>query len=315
MSAYSLVLTVVTPADTQPPAVPTGLTIAVVSNKQLNVSWTAPTDDVKVTGYLVERCLGVNCTTFAQVSTPTAVTYNNTGLVPNSSYSYRVRARDAANNISVYSAVVSATTLPDTQAPTIPGGPTLTVNSNTKITVAWTAATDDIKVSAYLLERCQGIGCASFIQVAAPTGLSYGNTGLIAGSSYSYRLRATDAAGNFSGYTGVASAITTGVDATAPTIPTSLTATPVSGTQINLAWTASTDNMAVTAYLIERCQGVGCVTFAQIATSASSNYNDIGRTANTTYRYRVRATDAANKLTGYSTIATVGTPSSVVDCD
>jgi fibronectin type 3 domain-containing protein len=151
--------------------------------------------------------------------------------------------------------------------------------------------------------------------VVIPTGLSYGNTGLIAGSSYSYRLRATDAAGNFSGYTGVASAITTGVDATVPTIPTNLTATPVSGTQINLTWTASTDNMAVTNYLIERCQGVGCVTFVQAATSTTPTYNDTGRTANTTYRYRIRATDAANKLSGYSTIQTAATSSGTVDCD
>jgi hypothetical protein len=72
--------------------------------------------------------------------------------------------------------------------------------------------------------------------------------------------------------------------------------------------------MAVTAYLIERCQGVSCATFVQIAASNIPNYNDLGLAAATTYRYRIRATDAANKLSGYSTIQSV-TTSSTVDCD
>src|SRR5262245_4050797 len=55
-------------------------------------------------------------------------------------------------------------------------------------------------------------------------------------------------------------------DTTAPTVPTGLAATAVSATQINLNWTASTDNVGVTGYLVERCQGAGCTTFVQIAT-------------------------------------------------
>src|SRR5204863_3951029 len=46
-----------------------------------------------------------------------------------------------------------------------------------------------------------------------------------------------------------------GPDTQPPTAPTNLTATAASGTQISLAWTAATDNVAVTNYLIERCQG------------------------------------------------------------
>jgi YD repeat-containing protein len=310
-SAYSTIVTVTTPPDTQAPTAPTNVVITVVSDTKLTVSWTAATDDVKVTGYLVERCLGAGCSTFAQVSTPTTVTYNNTGLVPNSSYSYRVRAKDAANNLSAYSSVASASTLQDTQAPTIPGGITATVNSNTKITVTWTAATDDVKVTGYRVERCQGVGCTSFVQVATPTGLSFANTGLVAGSSYSYRVLATDAAGNLSGYSTVATALTTGADVTAPTAPTGLAAIQTSSTQINLSWTASTDNVAVTNYLIERCQGTGCSAFVQVATSATPTYSDTTLTASTSYSYRVRATDAANNVSAYSNTASATTTAPV----
>ena len=51
-----------------------------------------------------------------------------------------------------------------------------------------------------------------------------------------------------------------------PTAPGTLTATVVSGSEIDLAWGAATDNVGVTGYLVERCQGAGCSTFAQIAT-------------------------------------------------
>jgi fibronectin type 3 domain-containing protein len=282
------------------------------------VTWTAATDDVKVTGYLVDRCSGASCNSFAQVATPgaTAVSYVNTGLTPATSYSYRLRAKDAANNISNYSAIASATTLPDTQAPTVPAGLTLTVASNTRINLAWTASTDDVQVTGYRVERCQGVGCTSFAQIATPTGVSYANTGLIAGSSYSYRILATDAAGNLSGYSAIATAVTTGADATLPSVPIGLTATPVSGTQINLTWTASTDNMSVTGYRVERCQGSSsCTTFAQIATPTTPSFNDTGRSPSTIYRYRVRAIDSANLLSGYSTIVNATTSSGVVDCD
>lgn len=96
-------------------------------------------------------------------------------------------------------------------------------------------------------------------------------------------------------------------DTTPPTAPTSLAATAASSTQINLSWTASTDNIAVTGYRVERCQGAGCSNFAQIATPAGVSFNDTGLTASNSYSYRVRATDAAGNLSAYSNTATITT--------
>jgi YD repeat-containing protein len=59
-----------------------------------------------------------------------------------------------------------------------------------------------------LVERCQGAGCSTFTQIGTPATAGYGDTGLITSTSYSYRVRATDAAGNLSSYSGVASATT-----------------------------------------------------------------------------------------------------------
>src|SRR5258708_39378662 len=96
--------------DVFAPTAPTGLTATVAGTSQINIAWTASTDNVAVTGYRVERCQGAGCTSFAQIATPTATNLNDTGLTTATSYSYRVRAADAAANLSAYSNVASATT-------------------------------------------------------------------------------------------------------------------------------------------------------------------------------------------------------------
>jgi hypothetical protein len=65
-----------------------------------------------VTEYLVEGCQGATCTAFAQIVEVTSTTYSDTGLAANTSYSYRVRATNAAGSVGPYSNVASATTQP-----------------------------------------------------------------------------------------------------------------------------------------------------------------------------------------------------------
>src|SRR5262249_38089861 len=90
-----------------------------VSDRQINVSWTASTDNVGVTNYLVER-LNPGTANFVQIGTTTGTTFTDTGLSAATSYSYRVRATDAAANLSPYSNTASATTTaPDTTPPTV----------------------------------------------------------------------------------------------------------------------------------------------------------------------------------------------------
>ena len=112
LSAYSFTATTSTPAapDTTPPTAPTNLAATAGSSSQINLSWTASTDNVGVTGYKVERCQGAGCSNFAQIATPTTATFNDTGLTASTSYSYRVRATDAAGNLSPYSPTATAST-------------------------------------------------------------------------------------------------------------------------------------------------------------------------------------------------------------
>ena len=108
--------------DTTPPSQPGTLSTTVVSGSEVDLSWGASTDNVGVTGYLVERCQGAGCTNFTQIASPTGTTYKDTSVSASTSYSYRVRATDAAGNLSIYSNTAGATTpTPDTTPPSQPG--------------------------------------------------------------------------------------------------------------------------------------------------------------------------------------------------
>jgi len=106
---YKHAASALTNSDTTAPSIPTTLTAVPASSSQMNLSWTASTDNIGVTGYLLERCQGTACTNFTQIAAPTAVSYSDTGLTTDTAYSYRVRAQDAASNISSYSTISSAT--------------------------------------------------------------------------------------------------------------------------------------------------------------------------------------------------------------
>jgi len=294
------------------PSAPSGLTATAFSVTQINLAWTASTDNVGVTGYSVERCSGAGCSSFAQIAAPATTSFNDTGLTPSTSYSYRVRATDAAANLSAFSSTATVSTLasPDTTPPTAPSNLTATAASASQINLSWAASTDNVGVTGYRVERCQGAACSNFAQIATPTTTTFNDTGLVASTSYSYRVRATDAANNLSGFSSTATTSTmAGPDTTPPSAPANLTATAASVSQINLSWTASTDNVGVTGYRVERCHGTACSSFAQIATPTTTAFSDTGLTASTSYSYRVRAADAANNLSTFSSTATTSTPS------
>ena len=102
-------LTITAPVS-QPPTAPGSLTAANTSPGQVNLGWTASIDSLGVTAYLVERCQGAGCTNFGQIATSTGTSFSDTGLTVGTTYLYRVRATDAAGNLSLYSNVASVTT-------------------------------------------------------------------------------------------------------------------------------------------------------------------------------------------------------------
>lgn len=96
-----------------------------------------------------------------------------------------------------------------------------------------------------------------------------------------------------------------GTDSTDPSIPTSLVATAISSSRIDLSWNASTDNIGVSGYRIFRDSQI-------ISTTTSLTYSDIGLSASTAYSYTVEAFDSSINYSGQSSVATATTSAATV---
>src|SRR5436190_2083597 len=227
--------------DTVAPSTPAGLTASAASSSRINLSWLAATDNVGVIRYSVYRD-GV------QIASVAGRSYANTGLSAATTYSYTVAASDAARNASAQSSPVSATTKAplDTQAPSIPTNLAASAITPTTLTLSWNAATDNVAVAGYRVYLNGTL-------LLSPSATSASITGLSAATTYSFTVSAVDAAGNASALSAPLSATTLPLpDTTVPSTPTGLVGVAVSSSQINLSWTAATDNVGVTGYNVYR---------------------------------------------------------------
>lgn len=111
----------------------------------------------------------------------------------NGTYTASITATDAAGNVS--SAATRTFTIsvvvPDTEAPTQPSALTVSNITQTSATLSWTASTDDVAVVKYIIYR-------DSVEVGTSTNTSFVDTGLIAGTTYSYTVKASDAKPNVS---------------------------------------------------------------------------------------------------------------------
>src|SRR5205807_8427848 len=155
----------------------------------------------------------------------------------------KVQAIDVAGNASTHSTSNGVATLddPDTNPPSVHTWLTGTAVSATQINLTWNASTDNVAVTSYQVYLNDAM-------IANTAVTSFQHTGLTAGTTYNYRVSAADAVPNYSGWTATPVSVTTPAapDTTAPSTPTGLLASAASSSQINLSWSASTDNVAVT---------------------------------------------------------------------
>jgi chitodextrinase len=188
---------------------------------------------------------------------------------------------------------VTATFAPaaDEQPPTAPTDlRAVAVNAN-QINLSWVKSTDNVAVTGYVIYRDR-----LKLTTVSATSTVYRDTGLAPSTGYVYSVQAVDAAGNASPQSNLTKATTLPPsDKEPPSAPTGLRATAVGSTEIDLTWAASTDNVAVTGYVIFR-DGVELTTVAGTATS----YQDTGLDPSTGYVYWIEAVDAAGNRSGQS---------------
>ncbi|MFE3869743.1 reprolysin-like metallopeptidase [Flavobacterium sp. ZS1P70] len=183
--------------DTVAPSAPTTLAASGTTQTTTNLSWTASTDNVAVTGYDVYQGTTL-------IATVTGTTYSVTGLTAATAYDFSVKAKDAAGNISAASNVATVTTLAPVADTTAPTAPTTLVASGTTTTstnLSWTASTDNVGVIGY--DVYQGATLKATV-----TTTTYSVTGLTAATAYTFSVKAKDAAGNISASSNVVNVTT-----------------------------------------------------------------------------------------------------------
>jgi chitodextrinase len=183
-------------SDTEPPSAPSNLHVTSSTTTSLGLSWTASTDNVRVTGYDL-YLTGVKVWTTAQTS------FTHLGLSCGKTYIVAVQAFDDAGNRSPQAQLTSATAPcsppppppADTQPP---AKPILSLGPATQTTLElrWQAGVDNIGVHHYNVFRGNSAAAGAQVKITETTALSYVYTQLACGTSYSLALQAQDAAGN-----------------------------------------------------------------------------------------------------------------------
>ena len=272
----------------------------------VDVSWTASTDNIGVAGYRVYRGTTPGFTPAADTLRGTAggTTFEDVAPPPGTYY-YKVVAFDGANNASAASAASAAVTVVDGAPPTVPAGVNA-VAAGQAADVSWTASTDNVGVTSYALYRGSDAGFVPSIDTLIQpnvVGTSYHDAPLSEGTWY-YKVTARDAAGNVSGASSAAPVVIAAPDNTPPSAPTGLTATVEGSNNVVLNWSASIDNVGVTGYIVYRGTTAGFTAddASRVGNAMGTTFTDSARPQGTWY-YKVAATDASTNVSAASAVA------------
>jgi endonuclease I/chitodextrinase len=347
--------------DVQAPTIPTGVVASNITDTSVDLVWTPSTDDTAVSGYAI-----FNGAT--QVGTSTNTNFTATNLMAGTSYSFSVKAFDAATNVSLNSTVVSLTTTSGGN-----GSGTATElliseyiegSSNNKAIEIANFTGNTIDLSAYSLKKATN-GSGSFSSVLNLSGsLTNGQVYVVAHRSATSAIlnianltnsgvmsfNGNDAVGlfkndvliellgnassssnfaqnvtlqrkssivspntsytvsewntlsidTFSGLGGHSMDTGTPTDTTSPSAPTNLVASNISQSTVDLNWSASSDDRAVTGYDVYQ-NGI------KISTVTNTAFTVAGLVDDTAYNFSITAFDAAANVSPESTIVFITT--------
>lgn len=273
--------------DGAAPAPPSGLSGAAASKTQINLSWVDNSSDEA--GFKLERA-PLSSLTWTEVARPSAnvTAYQDSGLLCDTTYRYRVRAYSGNGN-SAYSIVISTTT--GSCLPNAPAELSASAVSDTRINLSWQDKSDN--ETGFRVER-RTTGEWQMVTTLAVNTTTYQDTGLACDSMFEYRVFAY----NQSGDSPASNTAQVSTWTCPPSAPTGLSGSALSQKRVRLTWLAS-----------ERAEGyrvyrfAGGTTWTQLATLTTGplEYVDFPLNCGTEFTYRVEAynvsgsTSSANK--------------------
>ncbi len=278
-----------------PPGVPSGLGVSVVSQNELKLTWIDGSSDE--TGFKIERSLDGMSFTQIDTAAENATSYSNSGLLPNTAYYYRVRATNDGGD-SAYSNVASGTTQPE--VPQSPTGLSALV-SPTGVQLSWSDTSDN--ETGFRLERSTDGVAFSLLVVLGMDASSHTDQSVAPNTTYWYQVRAVNAGGPSE----ASNQVMVRTPPLPPSAPSDLQVAVVSESELALTWQDNSNNED--GFEVDRREGDG--PFSRVATlpAQAASFDDTGLASNTEYHYRVRAVNAGGASAYTPTIGRFTLPS------
>ena len=272
-------------ASSSPPAVPLNLKVTSVTTDSVSLSWESATDSIDVIGYIIYR----DNQLIQGVIGAEEVAYTDIGLMEDTMYTYQVRAVDQAGNISEMSNTVTARTKPTEEIlpPAAPLNLRIDDVTTNSVSLSWEAAIDDVGVTGYHVYRDDQL-----VQTLSGTDLTYIDTGLMEATTYTYKIRAVDQAGNLSEASNAVKARTKmTMEVSRPLPPTKLRSARVTEHEVALMWDAPNESKEIMSYQVYRNN----VLVGEVA-GETSLYTDKDLQENTKYSYVVKSKNKEGNL-------------------
>ncbi|MBI1836101.1 MAG: fibronectin type III domain-containing protein [Flavobacteriia bacterium] len=284
---------------------PSNLIATPFSQTQINLSWADNSQNEF--GYMIERALTSNGT-FEQVgfTNQNETTFTDLELIANTNYCYRIVAMNSNGEFSTYSSIVCASTFPVIISPA--SYLTATPLSQTSVQLNW-SDNSSTESGFIIVSEINGQGFSNIDTVASNI-TTYLNTGLLANTTYNYKIITYNIGGN-APFSNTATALTFD---NLPNAPINLIATSVSAIDVQLTWNDVSTNEDL--FLIQRSasSGSGFFTIATVVANTTS-FNDFeGLNSNTEVYYRIVAVNSGgNTFSNEAYTQTLATAGYVMD--
>ena len=276
------------PTPVPTPGKPTNVKAASASSTSIKISWSAVSG---ATGYQVWRSTS-STGTFTSLGNVTTTSKTSTGLTAGKTYYYKVRAYTEVNGSKIYGAYSSVVSAVPKLAQ--PANVKAASASTTSIKITWSAVSGATGYQVFRSTSSTG----TFTSLGTVTTTSKTSTGLTAGKTYYYKVRAykeVDGKKVYSDYSSVVNAIPK------PSAPTGMKAAVTSANSVTVSWNAVTGATGYEVYRSESSSG----TYSKLGTVTTTSRACPGLKSGKTYYFKVRAYKTVNGTKVYGNYSAV----------
>ena len=261
-------------------ATPTGFAAESATSSSVSLKWDK---NANASGYEIEQYKGGKWTQIAKINNSSTVSYNVSGLIAGTAYSFRLKAyRD---NLSSDYVTLNVNTKPYTTT-----GMKCAAKTSSEIKLQWDKNTS---ADGYMIDVYDGTKWKSIKTFTSNANTSFDIKGLKASLTYKFRMRAYKTFGSVTEYSDAVYLNVT----TNPNTPTGMKCVAKTSSEIKLQWDKNT---SADGYMIDVYDGTKWKSIKTFTSNANTSFDIKGLKASLTYKFRMRAYKTFGSVTEYS---------------